>query len=125
MARLARLWMEAGKPTGFDGSPGDLSAKVLESLANRGDPMAMHVFGEAGRAIGQILSAVFNLLSLEMAVFGGGGSGAFEHLKGPILEVLAAHLVTAQISEIKVVKGLLGVTAPLVGGAALLAAEGF
>jgi glucokinase len=125
MARLAREGLARGEKSLYQGSPEDLTAKDLEALAREGDSLALGVLAAAGRAIGQILTGVFNLLSLETAVIGGGGAGAFEHLKGPIMEVLAARLVTAQIGEIKVVKGLLGVTAPLVGGAALLAAEGY
>jgi glucokinase len=125
MARLARERLAQGAATLFDGPPEDLTAKTLEELASRGDAMALSILGEAGRALGHVLSGVFNLLSLEKAVIGGGAAGAFEHLAGPIMEVLAARLVTAQINEIKVVKGLLGVDAPLVGGAALLEAEGW
>ena len=125
MARVARERLANGEPTIFTGKPEDITAKTLQELATLGDPMALGVLDTAGRAIGRILSGVFNLLSLETAVIGGGAAGAFEHLLGPIIEVLSIRLVTAKVSEIKVVKGQLGVHAPLVGGAALLTAAGF
>jgi glucokinase len=125
MARVARERLAGGEKSLFQGDPESLTAKTLYDLAHQGDAMALGVMDTAGRAIGHVLSGVFNLLSLDTAVIGGGGAGAFELLKGPIMEVLAAKLVTAKIGEIRVVKGLLGVRAPLVGGAALLEGEGF
>jgi glucokinase len=125
MANLAKKLLEDGKETIYTGSPEAINTETMRALAKKGDPLSLGVFREAGRAIGQILSGIFNLLSLEMAVIGGGGAGAFEFIQGSIVEVLGAHLVTAQINEIKVVQGQLGTSAPLVGAAALLAAEGF
>jgi glucokinase len=124
MARLGRRRLELGQETLYDGPPEALTAELMQELAKKGDPLSLAVFREAGRAIGQVLAGVFNLLSLETAVIGGGASGAFEHLRESILDVLAAHLVTAQIEEIRVVRAQLGIRAPLVGGAALLAADG-
>ncbi|MDR1656779.1 MAG: ROK family protein [Deltaproteobacteria bacterium] len=125
MARQARLWLAEGKPTIYEGSPDALDTQTMVDLAHKGDQMSLQAFNSAGEAIGQILTGVFNLLSLEAAVIGGGAAGAFDYLKGPILKVLGTHLVTAQLEEISVVKGQLGLNAPLVGGAALLAAEGY
>ncbi|MDR2367725.1 MAG: ROK family protein [Deltaproteobacteria bacterium] len=125
MARMARLWLESGRETMFGGTVGELNSAVMTELAERGDPMSLHVFREAGTALGQILAGVFNLLSLERAVLGGGGSGAFSFLKEALMDYLEIHLVTAKINEIQVVKGTLGINAPLVGGVALLTADGF
>jgi glucokinase len=124
MARVAKNWLESGRETIYIGAPEAINTEVMKSLAKKGDPLSLEVFKEAGRALGQILSGVFNLLSLERAVIGGGGAGAFEFIRQTLLEVLGAHLVTAQIDEIQVVQGQLGTKAPLVGAAALLSAEG-
>ncbi|MDR1049629.1 MAG: ROK family protein [Deltaproteobacteria bacterium] len=125
MTKLAREWLEAKKSTKYRGAPDDLDTDVLRELAEKGDKMSLHVFREAGLALGQVLAGVFNLLSLERAVLGGGAAGAFKFLREPVMEVLKAHLVTARIEEIQLVKGTLGTNAPLVGAAALLTAEGF
>ncbi|MDR1677466.1 MAG: ROK family protein [Deltaproteobacteria bacterium] len=125
MARLAREWMKEGKKTKFKGEPETINTEIMMELAVKGDPMSIHVFKEAGTALGQVLAGVFNLLSLEMAVLGGGAAGAFKFIKQALIEYLAKHLVTAKVDEIQVVKGELGVTAPLVGAAAMLTAEGF
>ncbi|MDR1109903.1 MAG: ROK family protein [Deltaproteobacteria bacterium] len=125
MARLAREWLEAGRKTKFRGSPTELNTEVMTKLAERGDPMSLDVFQRAGTALGQVLAGVFNLLSLERAVLGGGASGAFKYIRKAIVEYLSVHLVTAKIDEIQIVKGTLGINAPLVGAAALLNAGGF
>jgi glucokinase len=125
MARLAKEWILAGNPTKFKGQPETINTAVMMDLAEHGDPMSLHVFNEAGTALGQVLSATFNLLSLERAVLGGGASGAFKFIKQALMDYLDKHLVTANVNEIQVVKGTLGVNAPLVGAAAILTAEGF
>ncbi|MDR3134616.1 MAG: ROK family protein [Deltaproteobacteria bacterium] len=125
MARMAREWVERGGETKYKGPAEALTAEVMRELADEGDPMSLHLFNEAGTALGQVLAGVFNLLSLERAVLGGGGAGAFKFIKRSLLEYLERHLVTAKIDEIQIVKGKLGVNAPLVGAAAILSAEGF
>jgi glucokinase len=125
MTRLAREWLASGRKSRFKGSPDELNTEVMLDLAERGDPMSLHVFKEAGTALGQVLTGVLNLLSLERVVLGGGAAGAFKFLKQALTEYLTQHLVTAKIDEIQVVKGKLGINAPLVGAAAILIAEGF
>ncbi|MDR2301520.1 MAG: ROK family protein [Deltaproteobacteria bacterium] len=125
IARMARKWLEAGKETIFKGTGEELNAQIMNELAERGDPMSLHVFKQAGLALGQILAGVFNLLSLERAVLGGGASGAFKFIKAALVEYLEPRLVTASIDQIQIVKSSLGIHAPLVGGAGLLTAEGF
>jgi glucokinase len=125
MTNLAKKWLETGRESTYLGSPEAINTETMKSLAIKGDPMSIWVFQQAGKALGQILSGIFNLLSLQRAVIGGGAAGAFEFIQKSIIEVLGTHLVTAQIDEIQVVKGQLGASAPLVGAAALLAEEGF
>jgi glucokinase len=124
MTRQAQEWLDSGRKSLYDPSLGPLNPEVMRLLAGEGDPMSLSVFREAGLALGLVLSGVFNLLSLETAVIGGGASGAFEFLEPYILEVLSARLVTASAEEIRVVKGQLGVYAPLVGAVALLSDSG-
>ncbi|MDR3204617.1 MAG: ROK family protein [Deltaproteobacteria bacterium] len=125
MTNAAKEWLMAKKETLYSGSIEGINPEIMKSLAEQGDPMSLFVFRQAGKALGQILCGIFNLLGLETAVIGGGASGAYEHLIGPIKEVLKAHLVTATLDEIKILPGLLLNKAPLVGAAALLDAEGF
>jgi glucokinase len=125
IASIARERLLRGDGTIYTGAPDGLTSESMVGLAARGDPLSLGVFREAGEAIGFVLSGIFNLLGLEMAVIGGGGAGAFEFLEPSVMEVLGQHMVTAKTDEIRVVKGALGGNAPLVGAAALLAGEGY
>lgn len=127
MSRLGREWLKAGRPTAYTGRPEDLHPDVMHGLARQGDPMALAVFHEAGRALGQVLSGVFNLLGLEGVAIGGGAAGALEFIRPSLWEVLAERLIVTTPDRIQVLKGQLGDDAPLAGAAALLrrlAAEG-
>jgi glucokinase len=125
MASVFRDKLAAGHETLYTGNPGDIDTKIMLELAMNKDPLSLSVFREAGEAIGYVLSGIFNLLGIEMAVIGGGGSGAFEFMEPSILDVLGRHLVTAVMDQIKVVKGALGGNAPLIGAAALLNDAGY
>ncbi|MDR1312099.1 MAG: ROK family protein [Deltaproteobacteria bacterium] len=125
MAAIAREWIAAGRETLYEGDPRLIDTLAMLDLAARGDPMSLSVFKGAGEAIGFVLSGVFNLLSLELAVIGGGGSGAFDFMAPSVLEVMSRHLVTASMDQIRVAKGALGGNAPLVGAAALLTEAGY
>ena len=120
MKRLAREWIEAGKPTLYKGRPDDINTKIMAELANQGDPMSRHVFQRAGEALGMILVGIFNLLGLEGVVIGGGAAGAFEHISPKLWRTLSCRLIVAEPSKISVIKCALGEDAPLAGGAALL-----
>jgi glucokinase len=125
MSRLAREWLASGQKTIYHGHPDDINPAIMLELARKSDPMSLSVFQTAGEALGLALASIFNLLSLEVAVIGGGAAGAFEFIEKHLFKILGEHLVTAQINEIKVLKGSLGTDAPLVGSAALLTAAGY
>jgi glucokinase len=124
-ATIFKERMLAGAETKFKGKPEEVTAETMMELASQGDPLALQVFREAGEALGSVLSGIFNLLGLEKAVIGGGGAGAYEFLEPAITEVMGQHILTATMDEIRIVKGVLGGNAPLVGAAALLAAAGY
>lgn len=120
MSRQGRAWLKAGRPSLYRGRPEDLTPKEMSLLAAAGDPMSLAVFQRAGRALGQALSAVFNLLGLEAAVLGGGAAGAFVYLEPALRSELSKRLIVAKPQQIKILKAQLGNNAPLAGGAALI-----
>ncbi|MDR1043835.1 MAG: ROK family protein [Candidatus Adiutrix sp.] len=120
MSRLGREWLRSGRPSAYRGRPEDLSPRIMSELALIGDPMALHVFREAGLALGQILSGIFNLLGLEALVIGGGAAGAFDFIRPSLWEVFSERLIVTEPSRVKLFKGGLGEDAPLAGAAALL-----
>lgn len=120
MTHLGRKLLAAGKPTTYKGRPEDLSARMLHELALSGDALAIDVFYQAGEALGQALSGIFNLLGLQGVVLGGGASGAFEFIQPGLLKVLNRYLIVTDPKNINVLPGILGSDAPLLGAAALL-----
>ncbi|MDR2946143.1 MAG: ROK family protein [Candidatus Adiutrix sp.] len=120
MSRLGRQWLAEGRPTGYDGPPEELTPKVMHSLAQKGDPLALAVFREAGEALGLVLSAIFNLLGIEGVVLGGGATGAFEFIRPSLWASLAARVIITEPENLKLLVSRLGEDAPLAGGAALL-----
>jgi glucokinase len=125
MTRLAKEWLAEGRETIYKGNPEYINPAIMQELAKKNDLMSLSVFKTAGESLGFALASIFNLLSLEVAVIGGGAAGAFEFIETHIMNTLSEHIVTAQIHEIKVLKGTLGVDAPLIGTAALLTAAGY
>ena len=119
MSRLGRQWLSEGRPSAYQGRPEDLSPQIMYELAQIGDPMALSVFREAGQALGQILSGIFNLLGLSALVIGGGAAGAFDFIRPSLWEVLSERLIVTEPSRIKIFRGLLGEDAPLAGAAGL------
>ena len=117
MRRLGRDWLAAGKETLYKGLPEDLTPRLMFNLAGRGDPMSLSVFAEAGRALGLVLSAVFNLLGLEGVVVGGGAAGALDYIQPALRQVLDERVLVTDPANIKIIKGQLGEDAPLLGGA--------
>jgi glucokinase len=125
MRNIAIERLSQGAKTSYRGDPQAINTEIMQELARFGDPLSLQVFQEAGEAIGYTLTGVFNLLSLETAVIGGGGAGAFDFIQPSIQKILSQHMVTAGYEDISVVKGILGGNAPLVGAAALLISHGF
>lgn len=120
MSNLGRKLLTEGCPTSYQGLPEDLNTKVFHELARKGDTLALEVFNQAGKALGQVLAGIFNLLGLEAAVIGGGAAGAFEFIHPGLLEVLQRHIIVTDPENIKILPGSLGDEAPLLGAAALL-----
>ncbi|MDR2338869.1 MAG: ROK family protein [Deltaproteobacteria bacterium] len=120
VAQVARERLLAGEKTIYEGAPDRLTSELMVGLAGKGDPLSLAAFREAGEAIGLVLASIFNILGIDTAVIGGGGAGAFEFLKPPIMGVLGRQVVASDLGDLKVLKGTLGGDAPFVGAAALL-----
>lgn len=119
MARQAREWLSAGRPSLYQGAPENLNTEVLHTLAQKNDPMALAVFESAGRALGLVLAGILNLLGLEGIVIGGGAAGAMDFIGPHIHDAVSRHVLVTWPERIKIAPGSLGNDAPLLGGAVL------
>jgi predicted NBD/HSP70 family sugar kinase len=79
------------------------TSRDVVSLVREGDPDAVRIITDAGRALGSVLSTAVSLLNPEVVVIGGDIAHAHEHLLGGIRETLlpltqplaTAHLTVA------------------------------
>lgn len=120
MARLGRQWLNEGRPSLYRGPAEALTTKIMFELAERGDSMSLHVFHEAGKALGLVAVGVCNLLGLEAIIVGGGAAGAFKYIRPSMWSIIAERLIVTYPERIKLLRGILGEDAPLAGASALL-----
>lgn len=110
----------AGAPVVLD------SAEAAAQAARRGDPVALAAFRRAGEAIGMAVAGAVTLLDLDVVVIGGGVAAAGPILFDPIADGYARFAALEFASLPRVVPGMLGGDAGLVGAAALvLAADAY
>jgi glucokinase len=67
-----------------DPSAGPITSSAVAKLAEAGDPRALQVFDEVGRALGLSLAGLINALDLPLYIVGGGAAAAW-HLFSPKL----------------------------------------
>jgi predicted NBD/HSP70 family sugar kinase len=88
-------------------------------LAVAGDPGAVRVVQDAGRAVGQALAGVFAVLDPGLVVVGGKTSAAGDPLLAGLREELLRRLPPALADGVRVVRGTLGARAEVLGAIAL------
>ncbi|WP_354644455.1 ROK family protein [Kitasatospora camelliae] len=112
---IARTAAESGwRPAG-----GDASAAAVAVAARAGDPIALHAFDRAGRALAAGIAATATLVEIEAAIVGGGVARAGDLLLGPLRRHLDAYATLPFAAGVVVVPAELGTDAGLVGAAAL------
>ena len=62
------------------------------ALAAGGDPVALRVFADAGRALGVIIAQLVNTLGLPAVILAGDGLDLLSYAEGSMYEALAEHL---------------------------------
>ncbi len=119
VAAMQKALVAEGAQT-FAGVPlAALTANVVASAAQGGDALALAVYAEAGRYLGVAGATVANLLNLEAIILGGGVAASFDLLLGPMQHEILARAFAIPASRIRIVKGVLGDDAGLLGSAAL------
>lgn len=99
------------------------SADRLPSLLAAGDRRVLRAVADAGEAVGFALSAVVNVLNPELVVVGGELAAAGEVLLEPIRATIHRHSLTGAAGTAKVITGVLGDRAEVLGAAALILAR--
>jgi predicted NBD/HSP70 family sugar kinase len=93
-------------------------AEVIE-MVQQGDPGAVRVIGDAGRAIGRVLADVVNNLNPEMLVIGGELAAAGEPFLSAVHESIERYAQPGIARELRVELGAFAGRSELIGAAAL------
>ena len=112
---IARTAAEAG----WQPPDGDASAAAVAVAARAGDPIALHAFDRAARALAAGIAATASLVEIEAAVIGGGVAQAGDVFFDPLRSHFAAYATLPFTADTVLVPARLGTDAGLVGAAAL------
>lgn len=104
-------------------SHGDLTPEQMLELAQGGDPACRRVIGDAARIVGQVVAALCNQLNPERVVVGGTVSPAGELVLEPMRDVVRRYAIPAAADDAKVVQGVLGERAELLGALILVVGQ--
>jgi glucokinase len=125
MARRAREIIAAGGGLNMLGAtgglPGKVTAKTVADAAAAGDPEALAILAEAGRALGIGVANVINLLNPELVVLGGGAMKAGPPLWQAMEEEVRRRALQASLARARLVPAWLGSRAGVLGAVALAA----
>ncbi|GJF31554.1 hypothetical protein KNE206_42540 [Kitasatospora sp. NE20-6] len=112
---IARRALRDGwRPTGHD-----TTATAVAAAARTGDPVALHSFDRAARALAAGIAATATLVEIQAAVIGGGVAKAGSVFLDPLRHHLATYATLPFTSGIALLPAALGTDAGLVGAAAL------
>lgn len=93
--------------------------KVLE-LAVGGDGRCRRVFADVGRALGQALANVCNIVNPAAIVLGGELTTVFDLVAGPVREAIGRYALHLAATSVQIVPSQLGARAEALGGVALV-----
>lgn len=92
----------------------------LAERARAGDAVAMSVFEDAGRALGEGFAQVVHLLDIRVLVLGGGAGAIVDLVRGPLIDKVVERCAGRSHDDYIVDRAILGNDAGLLGASALL-----
>jgi glucokinase len=115
-----RRQLDAGAASSLSGIAREqLTAADVGEAANGGDPLAQQLLARSGRYLGQAAATAANLLNLEGFILTGGMAASYRFIAPAMEQELKARAFPAATERIRIVQGLLGDDAGLLGMAAL------
>jgi predicted NBD/HSP70 family sugar kinase len=101
----------------------DLTVPQMLQLARDGDLGSQRVIADAGRAIGLVVAELLNVLNPELVVVGGELAGAGDLLLEGVRESIGRAALPAAAGSSRLVAGILGDRAQVLGAVALVVSE--
>ena len=119
IARAAREALAAGATSSLTAlEPASLDARAVEEAGRAGDALAVHLYADAGRALGRACGGLINLLAPEAIAIGGGLINAGELLFAPLRAAVPEIAFAWPMARCRIVEAALGTDAGLVGAVA-------
>jgi glucokinase-like ROK family protein len=101
----------------------DLTVEAMLEAARGGDLGCRRVIHDAGRALGQVVATLLNVLNPELLVVGGDLAGAGDLLLDGVRESVSRAALPEAARRAEVVAGVLGDRAQVLGALALVVSE--
>jgi glucokinase-like ROK family protein len=101
----------------------DLTVEAMLESARTGDLGCRRVIQDAGRALGQVVATLLNVLNPELLVVGGDLAGAGDLLLDGVRESVSRAALPEAARRAEVVAGVLGDRAQVLGALALVVSE--
>jgi predicted NBD/HSP70 family sugar kinase len=101
----------------------DLTTEAMLEAARRGDLGCRRVIHDAGRALGQVVATLLNVLNPELLVVGGDLAGAGDLLLDGMRESVSRAALPEAARRAGIVAGVLGERAQVLGALALVVSE--
>jgi glucokinase-like ROK family protein len=101
----------------------DLTTEAMLDAARGGDLGCRRVIHDAGRALGQVVATLLNVLNPELLVVGGDLAGAGDLLLDGVRESVSRAALPEAARRAEVVAGVLGDRAQVLGALALVVSE--
>ncbi len=98
-----------------------ITPQLLATHAGQGEPLAHHIFREAGEALGIAISNVINLTGVTCIIIGGGIANAWEWMRESARVSIETNVFSSMLSNVTVSRAALGEKAGFVGAAKLAA----
>ena len=116
IAHRAQAAVAAGEATSLRETPPEqIDARAVADAAERGDELAIRIYGEAGTALGKVLGGLVNLLSPEMIVIGGGLIESPALFMPELMQAISDIAFTTAARKCSIVAAKLGTDAGLAG----------
>jgi glucokinase len=119
MIQMAKDMLAAGKTSTYLHPEEPFDDDDLIDAAQKGDPLALSVFEEVGKYVGQAIVSAALILDIKTALIGGGVAKAFPFLQIGLQHTFKQFLSPYYATKMQVLPATLGNSAGILGAAAL------
>lgn len=93
----------------------DISADIVEKAAREGDKLAMEIWSQVGRKLGQGISILMQILDPDIVVIGGGVMRAWDLFYQEMVEIVKKQIYECFHDDMVIVPAKLGEEAGIIG----------